>query len=53
MSNGYRANAAYNCPDCRPDTRLVQIAPNVWSLEVLHDATCPNYAAMTKHEGKG
>lgn len=36
----------YRCPDCNNDTRLVQVAPNVWSLQVLHDDTCPTLGAL-------
>lgn len=47
MSNSYRAHASQACPDCRPDTELVQVSPNLWALNVTHDTTCPAYTAMT------
>lgn len=39
---------SYECPDCNADTRLEHLAPGVHRLKVMHDETCPTYAAMTK-----
>jgi hypothetical protein len=50
--NGYRTGMTNPCPDCRPDTELVQIAPNVWTLNVLHDDTCPAYTAMNRTDNR-
>lgn len=29
------------CPDCDAARRLVEIAPGIRILQILHDATCP------------
>ncbi|WP_344819388.1 hypothetical protein [Microbacterium soli] len=33
--------ASVSCPDCNSETRLIEIAPNVYTAAVLHDDTCP------------
>jgi len=35
------AALTYRCPDCINDTRLVQVAPGVWVLHVMHSDSCP------------
>lgn len=36
------------CPDCRPDTELAQPHPGIYVLTVLHDETCPWFAARRR-----
>ncbi len=38
--------AAFRCPDCLADTKLINPSLNVYVLEVRHDLSCPSYAAM-------
>lgn len=37
----------FQCPDCASDTRLVQVTPGVYVLQVVHDDTCPTYPRTT------
>jgi hypothetical protein len=37
----------YRCPDCDADRTLVEEAPDVYTLRVAHDDTCPAYRGVT------
>ena len=35
------AGIEYHCPDCVSESKLEQVAPGVWVMQVAHDTTCP------------
>jgi hypothetical protein len=38
------------CPDCGAYQTMRQERPNVYTLTIHHDDTCPTYRAMTKEK---
>ncbi len=43
-----RFATGYRCPDCHAEKTLTEQAPNVFTLTIAHDSTCPAYRGMTR-----
>lgn len=50
-ANPIGINCTSLCPDCNASRRLVEVAPGLTVLQVLHDDTCP-WLSERKPDGR-